>query len=110
MTNSFTIYDFKNRGSTVGLPDKEVLSIVVNILSGDETGIVLFKDGSSLGFDASNQRIADYRDGTYAVTGDKEIDWWVNWTPPNNSITIAYDREEAFHEWKEGEASRVEHK
>lgn len=63
----FKIYDYDNKATIVEIPDKSIHHITVTILSGDETGIVYFKDGTTQSFDASDCRSTDYFDGEYIV-------------------------------------------
>lgn len=52
------IYDYENKPTEIVIPDdKEISAIFVVVLSGDETGIVMFTDGTSIRFDASDCRI-----------------------------------------------------
>lgn len=88
------IYDYANRPVKVNLPDKEIKVIIVQVLTGDETGCVLFEDGSRIQFDASTTRITDYDDGAYAVRKEY-VAAWLNWKPVNNgsfSQTYSYAR------------------
>lgn len=91
------IYDYANRKHFVELPNKEIKSIFVLVLSGDETGEVEFTDGTSVGFDASNARLMDYNDGYYLVEGE-DIQKWLNWKASEDSIVVSYDRQRAFSE------------
>lgn len=91
------IYDYANREHFIDLPDKEIKSIFVLVLSGDETGEVEFVDGTSVDFDASNARLMDFNDGYYFVKGE-DIQKWLNWKASEDSITAAYDRQRAFSE------------
>ena len=83
------IYDYINRPVEVDLPDKEIKAIVVKILSGDETGFVLFEDGSRLEFDASMERISDYEYGCYFVLQEYMAEW-MNWKPIKDSASTVY--------------------
>lgn len=71
----FKIYDYKNRVTEVEVPDKPIQFILVNILSGDETGTVYFEDDTSQAFDASSNRSEDAFDGSYVVKGDEVNKW-----------------------------------
>ena len=53
MTKKMKIYDYDNREVIIELPYKEIKEVFVNVLSGDETGIVEFVDGTYIRFDAS---------------------------------------------------------
>ena len=48
----FKIYDYDNEKVEVEVPDKPIDHITVTILSGDETGVIYFKDGTTQSFDA----------------------------------------------------------
>ena len=94
------IYDYANRSVEVELPDKEIQVILVQVLTGDETGYVLFEDGSQLAFDASMARITDYDDGVYLVKKEHLAEW-LGWKPediPWPLYTCAYAR----RDWYEG--------
>ena len=86
-----TIYDYDNKAVEVELPDKEIDYIVVEVLSGDETGFVQFTDGTYLNFDASNDRFVHYADGWYRVPKEHVRDW-MNFKP-SKEMTISYDRQ-----------------
>ena len=88
------IYDYANRPVEVELPDKAIQVILVQVSTGDETGYVLFVDGSRIKFDASTTRITDYDDGAYAVRKEHAAEW-LNWKPVNNDSflqTYSYAR------------------
>lgn len=88
------IYDYENRPVEVDLPDKEIKAIIVQVLTGDETGCVLFEDDSELAFDASTERVTDYDDGAYLVKKEHLAEW-LGWKPeetPWPLYTCAYAR------------------
>lgn len=89
------IYDYANREHFIDLPDKAIKSIFVLVLSGDETGEVEFVDGTSVDFDAANDRMMDFNDGYYFVKGE-DIQKWLNWKASEYSFSAAYDRQRAF--------------
>lgn len=92
------IYDYANREHFIELPDKEIKSIFVNVLAGDETGEIKFTDGTSVDFDAANRRcMMDFNDGYYLVDGE-DIQKWLNWKASEDSIVVAYDRQRDFSE------------
>ena len=99
MPKTLTIYDYDDTPVEIELPDKVISAIHVTILSGDETGEVVFEDGSSLDFDASNSRIMSYYDGGYTVCGPM-IEKWMNFTPPKGRTT-SYARQDVVAEWEE---------
>ena len=64
------LLDYRGRRKAFDIPEKEdILAAFIHILSGDETLIVLTKDGELLGFDSSDDRITGYDDGMYVVYG-----------------------------------------
>ena len=70
------IYDYANHVTEIAIPDDKVISsIYVNILSGDETGIIVFTDGSHIRFDASDFRFTSFYDGNYVVCGENIQKW-----------------------------------
>ena len=94
------IYDYINRPVEVELPDKEIKAILVQILTGDEIGYVLFEDGGQLSFDASMERVTDYNDGAYLVKKEHLAEW-LDWKPEDTPwplYTCAYAR----RNWYEG--------
>ncbi len=71
------VYDYSGRPVEVSLPDKKITEINVVVLSGDETGNVVFADGTYISFDASQPRGADMREfeGAYSLLGDNIFHW-----------------------------------
>lgn len=94
------LYDYANNAVEVELPDKETKAIYVHVISGDETGIVNFTDGTHIYFDASDSRMIGYDDGSYTVEGDM-INKWLTWKPSGKRTTAAYERQEWV--WEEEE-------
>lgn len=100
------IYDYENRPVDIELPDKPIHSIIVLILSGDETGQVEFEDGETFSFDADapdslGGRGIDYCDGYYTVDGDM-IPRWMAYRPHVSAPeTAAYKRRDWFRKQKE---------
>lgn len=95
-----TVFDYNNNAVEVKFPanktDDDIAAIFVQVLSGDETGHVIFKDGSVCKFDAGHgSRIVGYDDGRYYVTGDAVADWlsFIGWHTPG---TASYIRQELF--------------
>lgn len=86
-----TVYDFDNRPIEIELPKKEIDQIVVRVLSGDETGEILFSDGEILHFDAATIRIVRYFDAEYNVP-KKLVNEWLNWKPNANNDAFALAR------------------
>lgn len=91
---TMTVFDFENREAKIELPDKPIKAISVTVLSGDETGTVIFDDGTTVGFDASNSRICNFFDGSYTVIGEQIFDWLA--FKPSDGRTAAYLRQERF--------------
>lgn len=90
------IYDYDNRVTEIEIPDnKQICTIFVNIVSGDETGFVEFADGDIIRFDASDCRIFGYDDGGYIVKGDS-IQKWLDWEPNDDDYTYSYSRQRTF--------------
>lgn len=95
-----TVFDYNNTPVEVKFPanktDDDITAIFVQVLSGDETGHVIFKDGAVCKFDAGGgSRVIGYDDGRYYVTGDAVTDWLAfkgNVTPG----TASYKRQELF--------------
>ena len=90
------IYDFDNEPSEVVIPnDKEISTIYVCILSGDETGIITFTDGSTIRFNASDCRMTDFYDGDYIVGGDN-VQKWIDFDFSEYCGTRSYYRQRVF--------------
>ena len=71
----FKIYDFDNNAIEVDAGDEPINLITVTILSGDETGLIVFEDGTTQAFDASECRNTDYFDDPYVVLGNQVEKW-----------------------------------
>ena len=90
------IYDYADNAKEIIIPDdKTILTIFVQVFSGDETGMFLFTDGTTMHFDASDRRIISYDDGEYEVRGEN-IEKWLNYTHKGLCLTYAYERQEVF--------------
>lgn len=76
----FKIYDYENNAIEVDTGDEPINLIAVTILSGDETGLIVFEDGTTKSFDASNCRSTDYFDDQYVVSGD-QVEKWASINP-----------------------------
>ena len=97
----FKIYDYNNAKVEVEVPDKPIHHITVTILSGDETGIVYFKDGTTQSFDASDCRNTDYFDDEYIVY-DMFIKEWAAINPKVDMFSAkSYDRAGAFRKMRD---------
>lgn len=92
------VYDYKNRANNIDIPDdKEISAIFVCVLSGDETGIICFADGTTMGFDAlcESFRTHSFYDGCYAVIG-QNIQKWIDFNSKCCKGTASYKRQELF--------------
>lgn len=89
-----TIFEFDNTAVEIELPDKPIAAIHITVISGDETGKVIFDDGTDIAFDASNRRLVDLVDGSYTVPREKIPDWPAY--RPSDGRTIAYLRLKRF--------------
>lgn len=97
----FKIYDYDNEKVEVEVPDKPIDHITVTILSGDETGIVYFKDGTTQSFDASDCRNTNCFDEEYIVD-DMYIKEWIAINPKVGSYdTKSYERAKAFRKMRD---------
>lgn len=93
---NITIYDYDNEATNVIIPDdKAIESIYVEVLSGDEVGIIKFTDGTHIRFDASDCRMHDWYDGSYVVCGDN-LQKWIDYDFSNCRITKSYHRQSVF--------------
>lgn len=97
MSKFISIYNYADNETMIEIPDKEIKSIMVHVLSGDETGYINFTDGTHVYFDASNNRMIDFDDGAYCVTGE-DIEKWLNFKPnKENSFCCSYDRQNLLY-------------
>lgn len=71
----FKIYDYKNSAIEIDTGDKSINFITVTILSGDETGLVVFEYGTTQAFDASKCRCTSHFEGQYVVLGSQVEKW-----------------------------------
>lgn len=95
------IYDYDDRPVEIELPNKPIAAIYVTVLSGDETGFVVFKDGQVVYFDASNFRNWVFYDGSYVVT-EENVQTWMSFKPPKGR-TASYERQSLFDVFVEDE-------
>lgn len=95
MTRTIRVYDYANNAVDINIPDKEIASISIIVISGDETGTIYFKDGECIDFDSSSTRFCAFYDGHYLVNGT-HIEEWINFTPTLGR-TFSYEREAAFN-------------
>ena len=98
----FRYYDYDNQVNEIEIPDdKEIEILFVQVLTGDETGFILFTDGSKQDFDImTSVRYTSYDDGDYIVKGDN-IKKWLNWEPTYDGSepyarAYSYARRDAF--------------
>lgn len=95
-----TVYDYKNRAVEVELPVdsiSDITTVYVHILSGDETGYIVFKNGKSVRFDSCNFRLTGFDDGDYELTDTELIKMWVEYDPNNGEKDVcvySYDRQD----------------
>lgn len=88
------IFDFDNEAVDIKLPEKQIASINISVVSGDETGNVIFKDGEIVSFDASGCRLMNFYDGSYSVAGEN-IQKWLDFKPTGKG-TASYERQDLF--------------
>lgn len=93
-----SVYDFNNDAKIVDLPDIDsILSISVDIITGDEIVVFEIKDNAPIRVDACNcRRIINCLDYSYVVEGRDNIRRWLNYSPPRNCTCAAYDRRNKF--------------
>lgn len=76
-----SVYDYQNQKSHFEIPEgKYITKIEVTVVTGDETGLVFFSDGSVMQFDSCDYRTYNYFDGSYTVTADN-LEKWMNFSP-----------------------------
>lgn len=93
-----TVYDWSNKPKFVDVPTKsidDIASIDIRILTGDETGSINLKDGTTILFDASDDRCITYYDGDYTLSDPEDIRKWIEFKL-DNSRTISYTRRNQF--------------
>jgi hypothetical protein len=78
----FKVYDCYDRETKIPTLGSEIKEVFVVIVSGDETGIVRFKDGTMNRFDAYNDaeefrgfRTMSFYDGCYIVHNHQLEEW-----------------------------------
>ena len=89
---TLTIYDFTNAKRKIKIPAESVEDIdfiQITVLSGDETGIVLLKNGNIIHFDASDCRVRDFHDGSYCVVETEKIKQWLEYKPTHTDADAA---------------------
>lgn len=91
------LYDYDNKVSEFDLGRDDVASIHVCVLSGDEVATVVFSDGSTQKYDASDKRFWSYYDGEYVIATKLEIDRWMAFVPTSQKNDVAaYKRQRMF--------------
>lgn len=96
---TINIYDYDNNIKSVNLPIEsvdEIKEINVDIITGDETGSIVFKDPKkqTIWFDAfPSSRYVNYNDGSYTVYDPELIAQWINFSPNDRVTTFAYSYE-----------------
>lgn len=74
MTKTLTLVDFKKKRINFEIENFEnVCGILIQVITGDETAIISYNDGTFMMFDTSDMRINSYYDGAYPVPKE-EID------------------------------------
>lgn len=92
----FKIYDYNNNAIEVDTGDEPINLITVTILSGDETGLIVFEDGTTQAFDASEYRCINFFDGQYVVPGN-QVEKWASIKPHvGEHETKSYKRANAW--------------
>ena len=85
----FNIYDYKDDAVEIDTKGREVVSIWVEVISGDERIEIIYKSGAFNTIDSSSNRFMNYYDGGYELSGDK-LSEWVEYTPTKKGIS--YER------------------
>lgn len=92
-------YQYDNRVTLIEMPDLPISEIKVIVISGDETGIVVFSNGDEIQFDSGISRFMNFVDGGYIVSGDK-IAEWLNFIPDRNEFeAFSYQRLNHFDQY-----------
>ena len=79
------IYDFDDNAVKIEIPNKPIKRIDAIVLSGDETGMIRFEDGTWFDFDASDDR--DTKLEYIESSGTQYVDTGV---VPNNTGEVLY--------------------
>lgn len=72
MKKTIEIMDWQGKKTAVDIDMDEVGAINLNIVSGDEILLVVYKDYTTKRFDSSRDRRMDYDDGSYVVFNEAE--------------------------------------
>ena len=92
----FTVYDYANNAVEIEISGniEDIFVMKISVLSGDETGWVVMKDGTVINFDASYSRFESFVDGDYVLTSTEDIEKWLNFDiNRRESDTISYCRQ-----------------
>ena len=91
----FNIYDYKDNAVEIDTKGKEVASISVEVVSGDERIEIMYENGNFAMIDSSSDRFINYHDGDYELSGDKLLEW-MEYTPAKDENGISYKRLHKF--------------
>lgn len=81
VTENIFAYDYENGKKKIDIPKrKAIMKIEVTVITGDETGLIFFSDGSTMQFDSCDCRTSNYFDGSYTITADN-AEKWINFVP-----------------------------
>lgn len=91
----FKIYNYKNEivEKELECNEKDIKSITVKVLSGDEVVDVMTKNNISYHYDAAIDRGVNFFEGNYVLNSPKLINAWLNWSPHDES-SYSYGRME----------------
>lgn len=68
MEKTITLMDYAGKKTEFSIPNfEDVLTIVIQIVTGDEIAMVIYDDGTIDEFDSSGDRLNNYFDGEYTV-------------------------------------------
>ena len=87
----FNIYDYKDKAIEVDTKGREIVSVSVEVISGDECIEIIYKSGAFETIDSSSDRFINYHDGGYELSGD-ELSEWMEYTPAEGKSGISYER------------------
>ena len=87
----FNIYDYKDNAVEIDTKGREVASISVEVVSGDECIEIMYENGSFGMVDSSSNGCINYYDGGYELSGDK-LSEWMEYTPAKEKKGISYER------------------
>ena len=87
----FNIYDYKDNAVEIDTKGKDVESISVEVISGNERIEIMYENGAFATIDSSSDRFINYHDGDYELSGDK-LSEWMEYTPAKDEKGISYKR------------------